>query len=43
MKERRKHERITYRLLQAGFIAAPLIAWVDKFSDKLGNWGPLSG
>lgn len=38
MEERRKHERVAYRLLQAGFIAAPLIAGIDKFADKLGNW-----
>lgn len=31
-------ERDAYRLLYAGFIAAPLIAGFDKFTDKLGNW-----
>jgi hypothetical protein len=25
-------------LLYAGFVAAPIIAGVDKFTDKLGNW-----
>lgn len=36
--ERRKNERGAYRLLYAGFVAAPLIAGVDKFTEKLGNW-----
>ena len=36
--DRRKNERDAYRLLYAGFVAAPLIAGVDKFTDKLGNW-----
>lgn len=31
-------ERDAYRLLYAGFIAAPMIAGFDKFTDKLGNW-----
>jgi hypothetical protein len=31
-------ERDAYRLLYAGFVAAPLIAGFDKFTDKLGNW-----
>src|SRR5688572_24049988 len=31
-------ERDAYKLLRAGFIAAPIIAGVDKFTDKLGNW-----
>ena len=34
----RRNERGAYRLLYAGFVAAPLIAGVDKFTDKLGNW-----
>ena len=38
MQERRKNERNAYRLLYAGFVAAPLIAGLDKFADKLGNW-----
>ena len=38
MHERRKNERNAYRLLYAGFVAAPLIAGIDKFADKLGNW-----
>jgi hypothetical protein len=32
------NERQAYRLLYAGFVAAPIIAGVDKFTDKLGNW-----
>ena len=36
--ERRSNERDAYRLLYAGFVAAPLIAGADKFADKLGNW-----
>jgi hypothetical protein len=32
------NERDAYRLLYAGFVAAPLIAGFDKFTDKLGNW-----
>lgn len=35
---RPKGERDAYRLLYAGFMAAPIIAGVDKFTDKLGNW-----
>jgi len=31
-------ERDAYRLLYAGFVVAPLVAGVDKFTDKLGNW-----
>jgi hypothetical protein len=31
-------ERDAYKLLYAGFVAAPLIAGIDKFTDKLGNW-----
>jgi hypothetical protein len=38
MRERRRNERNAYRLLYAGFVAAPLIAGIDKFADKLGNW-----
>lgn len=38
MQERRRNERNAYRLLYAGFVAAPLIAGLDKFTDKLGNW-----
>lgn len=38
MQERRRNERNAYRLLYAGFVAAPLIAGIDKFADKLGNW-----
>jgi hypothetical protein len=38
VSDRRKHEHEAYRLLYAGFIAAPLIAGFDKFTDKLGNW-----
>src|SRR5436309_14593544 len=33
-----RNERDAYRLLYAGFVAAPLIAGFDKFTDKLGNW-----
>ena len=36
--ERRTNERDAYRLLYAGFVAAPIIAGFDKFTDKLGNW-----
>lgn len=35
---RPKGERDAYKLLYAGFVAAPIIAGVDKFTDKLGNW-----
>jgi uncharacterized membrane protein YphA (DoxX/SURF4 family) len=27
-----------YRILQVGFVAAPIIAGIDKFFDKLVNW-----
>jgi len=27
-----------YRILQVAFVAAPIIAGVDKFFDKLANW-----
>jgi hypothetical protein len=33
-----RNEQHAYRLLYAGFVAAPLIAGFDKFTDKLGNW-----
>lgn len=36
--DRRRNERNAYRLLYAGFVAAPIIAGIDKFTDKLGNW-----
>src|ERR671934_1689472 len=36
--DRRRNERGAYRLLYAGFVAAPIIAGFDKFTDKLGNW-----
>jgi hypothetical protein len=35
---RPKGERDAYKLLYAGFMAAPIIAGLDKFTDKLGNW-----
>ncbi|TMP96698.1 MAG: hypothetical protein E6L09_14675 [Verrucomicrobia bacterium] len=35
---RTKAERDAYRLLYAGFVAAPIVAGVDKFFDKLGFW-----
>ena len=35
---RPKGERDAYKLLYAGFVAAPIIAGFDKFTDKLGNW-----
>jgi hypothetical protein len=38
MDHRPKGERDAYKLLYAGFVAAPIIAGVDKFTDKLGNW-----
>ena len=38
MDQRPKGERDAYKLLYAGFMAAPIIAGVDKFTDKLGNW-----
>jgi hypothetical protein len=36
--DRRTSERRAFQLLYAGFVAAPLIAGFDKFTDKLGNW-----
>jgi hypothetical protein len=36
--ERRRNERDAYRLLYTGFIVAPIVAGLDKFTDKLGNW-----
>jgi hypothetical protein len=38
MDHRPKGERDAYKLLYAGFTAAPIIAGIDKFTDKLGNW-----
>ena len=38
MNDRRRNERDAFRLLYVGFVAAPLIAGFDKFTDKLGNW-----
>jgi hypothetical protein len=38
MDHRPKGERDAYKLLYAGFMAAPIIAGIDKFTDKLGNW-----
>jgi hypothetical protein len=38
MDHRPRGERDAYRLLYAGFIAAPIIAGIDKFTDRLGNW-----
>jgi hypothetical protein len=35
---RPRGERDAHKLLYAGFVAAPIIAGVDKFTDKLGNW-----
>src|SRR5436309_5161369 len=35
---RPKGERDAFKLLYAGFVAAPIIAGFDKFTDKLGNW-----
>ena len=32
------NERAAYRLLYGAFIAAPIVAGFDKFTDKLGNW-----
>ena len=29
---------IAYRILQVGFVAAPILAGVDKFFDVLGDW-----
>jgi hypothetical protein len=36
--QRPRGERDAYKLLYAGFMAAPIIAGIDKFTDKLGNW-----
>lgn len=38
MDSRPRGERDAYKLLYAGFVAAPIIAGFDKFTDKLGNW-----
>lgn len=38
MDHRPRGERDAYKLLYAGFMAAPIIAGIDKFTDKLGNW-----
>jgi hypothetical protein len=38
MDHRPKGERDAFKLLYAGFVAAPIIAGFDKFTDKLGNW-----
>jgi hypothetical protein len=38
MDRRPRGERDAFRLLYAGFVAAPIIAGVDKFTDRLGNW-----
>jgi hypothetical protein len=38
LDRRPKGERDAYKLLYAGFVAAPIIAGIDKFTDKLGNW-----
>src|SRR5205823_6631487 len=35
---RPKGERDAFKLLYAGFVAAPIIAGFDKFTEKLGNW-----
>src|SRR5438067_10928123 len=35
---RSRGEVDAFRLLYAAFVAAPIIAGVDKFTDKLGNW-----
>ena len=35
---RLRGERDAYNLLYAGFMAAPIIAGIDKFTDRLGNW-----
>jgi len=31
-------ERQAFNLLYAGFVTAPIVAGIDKFTDKLGNW-----
>jgi len=36
--ERRRNQRDAYRLLYAGFVAAPIVAGFHTFTDKLGNW-----
>ncbi|HEY7791512.1 MAG TPA: hypothetical protein VIC33_13420 [Vicinamibacterales bacterium] len=33
-----RNERQAYHLLRGAFIAAPIAAGFDKFTDKLGNW-----
>jgi hypothetical protein len=33
-----RNERQAYRLLYGAFIAAPIVAGFDKFTDRLGNW-----
>lgn len=38
LDHRPRGERDAYKLLYAGFMAAPIIAGIDKFTDKLGNW-----
>jgi hypothetical protein len=38
MDHRPRGERDAYKLRYAGFMAAPIIAGFDKFTDKLGNW-----
>ena len=37
--DRRSHGELdAFRLLYAAFVAAPIIAGIDKYTDKLGNW-----
>jgi hypothetical protein len=38
VERRSQGERDAYALLYAIFIAAPIVAGIDKFTDKLGNW-----
>lgn len=38
LHSRPKGQRDAYALLYAGFVAAPIVPGVDKFTDKLGNW-----
>lgn len=38
LDRRPKGERDAYKLLYAGFMVAPIIAGIDKFTDQLGNW-----
>jgi hypothetical protein len=38
MDYRPRGERDAYKLLYAAFMAAPIIAGIGKFTDKLGNW-----